>query len=330
MHQPAQEAAGTASSSGSVEPEPGAQLREVRRRAPIRRASPAPDRRARDGSARRRASRRRAARESSAAIVERRTAARRPAMIVRNAPGVRQLRPRLPCRNPSSPSRFRAFVRPCRVRPSSWAAARPMPGVARERRGDLPALEHAARGVERQHARSPSSSRPASTCATCRALTRPRDGATTRQARDDVLQLANVARPAVPRRARPARRRRAPPACPTSPSIRRQNALRERGTSSTRSRSGGSRMRTTARRNSRSSRNRPRPTASASGRLVAATHADVHRARHVLADRRISRSCSARSSFACASRRQLAHLVEKQRAAAALPRTGPAACRSRR
>ena len=116
---------------------------------------------------------------------------------VRNAPGeASQATPTVS--QSSSPSRFIALARPCRVRPSSCGRGRSMPGVARQRRGDLPALEHAARGVERQHARrrelAPGQHLPDVSGAD--APTRRRDE---RQARDDVLQLADVAWPAVPR-----------------------------------------------------------------------------------------------------------------------------------
>ena len=144
------------------------------------------------------------------------------------------------------------------------------------------------------------------------------------RALDAVLQLAHVARPAVGAQRGPARRRRsASPACSSRGRTARRSAARAAGCPPRRSRSGGTVIGNTERRKNRSSRKRRAATAARRLRLVAATTRTSTRTVAVPPTRSNVALLERAQDLGLQRQRQVADLVEEDRAAVAPPRTCP-------
>ena len=212
------------------------------------------------------------------------------------------------------PRRVINFVSPCRVTPSSAAARPRWP----------PVRTSAARTNRSSNVRRASSSRHASpapdrrTAAAAPSAARRR--ASRRAPRATPARSAARARCPASRSAPapPASRRRAWRGCRRARAASRQKCSASSAMSSRRSRSGGTAMRTTSSRYSRSSRNRPAATSCRRSRLVADTMRTSTRREDVLTDAPQLALLNDAQHLGLRARRQLADLVEQQRAAVRL------------
>ena len=211
-------------------------------------------------------------------------------------------------------SRRSIFDRPCRDTPSAFAATwRWPPAWASAARTKRRSKSSRATSNDEPVARERSPGVTAETTRRCgRGAARERPS---RRWRSAARERCRASRSAP---ARPARRGRAPRASRRDRPRRARSAARAAATSPGRSRSGGTVMRRTSSRKRRSTRKRPSAASRSSWRLVAATIADVHAPRQVLADAPDLPFLEHAQQLGLRPRRQLPHFVEEQRAAVGL------------